>query len=69
MIVVEGVSKTYADGQPAALDNVSLQIADGSIFGIVGRSGAGKSTLLRCLNLLERPTSGRILMDGQDLTG
>jgi len=50
------------------LDNVSLQIADGSIFGIVGRSGAGKSTLLRCLNLLERPTSGRILMDGQDLT-
>ncbi len=68
MIVVEGVSKTYAGGQAAALDNVSLQIADGSIFGIVGRSGAGKSTLLRCLNLLERPTSGRILMDGQDLT-
>ncbi|WP_219406886.1 methionine ABC transporter ATP-binding protein [Pseudomonas sp. Colony2] len=68
MIVVEQVSKTYADGQPPALDNVSLQIADGSIFGIVGRSGAGKSTLLRCLNLLERPTSGRILMDGQDLT-
>ncbi|WET08470.1 ATP-binding cassette domain-containing protein [Pseudomonas sp. D3] len=68
MIVVEGVSKTYADGQPAALDNVSLQIADGSIFGIVGRSGAGKSTLLRCLNLLERPTSGRILIDSQDLT-
>ncbi len=67
MIVVEAVSKTYAAG-PAALDNVSLQIADGSIFGIVGRSGAGKSTLLRCLNLLERPTSGRILMDGQDLT-
>ena len=68
MIVVEGVSKTYANGQPAALDNVSLQIADGAIFGIVGRSGAGKSTLLRCLNLLERPTSGRILLDGQDLT-
>ena len=68
MIIVEGVSKTYANGQPAALDNVSLQIADGSIFGIVGRSGAGKSTLLRCLNLLERPTSGRILLDGQDLT-
>ncbi len=68
MIVVEGVSKTYADGQPPALDNVSLQIAEGSIFGIVGRSGAGKSTLLRCLNLLERPTRGRILMDGQDLT-
>lgn len=68
MIVVEGVSKTYADGQPAALDNVSLRINDGSIFGIVGRSGAGKSTLLRCLNLLERPTSGRILLDGQVLT-
>jgi D-methionine transport system ATP-binding protein len=68
MIVVDSVSKTYADGQPAALDNVSLQIAEGAIFGIVGRSGAGKSTLLRCLNLLERPTSGRILLDGQDLT-
>lgn len=68
MIVVDSISKTYADGQPAALDNVSLQIAEGSIFGIVGRSGAGKSTLLRCLNLLERPTSGRILLDGQDLT-
>jgi len=68
MIVVDSVSKTYADGQLAALDNVSLQIAEGAIFGIVGRSGAGKSTLLRCLNLLERPTSGRILLDGQDLT-
>lgn len=68
MIAVEGVSKTYADGQPPALDNVSLHIAEGSIFGIVGRSGAGKSTLLRCLNLLERPSSGRILLDGRDLT-
>ncbi|KAF1031039.1 MAG: Methionine import ATP-binding protein MetN [Pseudomonas sp.] len=67
MIVVEQVSKTYASGQPPALDNVSLQIADGSIFGIVGRSGAGKSTLLRCLNLLERPSAGRILIDGVDL--
>lgn len=68
MIVVEQLSKTYAPGQPPALDQVSLSIADGAIFGILGRSGAGKSTLLRCLNLLERPSSGRILLDGADLT-
>ena len=68
MIVVEQLSKIYAPGQPPALDQVSLSIADGAIFGILGRSGAGKSTLLRCLNLLERPSSGRILLDGADLT-
>ena len=68
MIVVEQLSKIYGPGQPPALDRVSLSIADGAIFGILGRSGAGKSTLLRCLNLLERPTSGRILLDGADLT-
>ena len=68
MIVVEQLSKIYGPGQPPALDKVSLSIADGAIFGILGRSGAGKSTLLRCLNLLERPTSGRILLDGADLT-
>ena len=68
MIAVEQLSKIYGPGQPPALDKVSLSIADGAIFGILGRSGAGKSTLLRCLNLLERPTSGRILLDGADLT-
>lgn len=68
MIVVEQLSKTYWPGQAPALDNVSLSISDGAIYGILGRSGAGKSTLLRCINLLERPSSGRILLDGEDLT-
>ena len=68
MITVEQVSKTYGAGQAPALDQVSLSIPDGAIYGILGRSGAGKSTLLRCLNLLERPSSGRILLDGKDLT-
>lgn len=67
MIRVEQLSKRYGEGAPV-LDQVSLSIPDGSIYGIVGRSGAGKSTLLRCLNLLERPTAGRVLLDGQDLT-
>ncbi|WP_404941339.1 methionine ABC transporter ATP-binding protein [Pseudomonas danubii] len=67
MIQVEQVSKVYGEGQPPALDRVSLTVPDGAIYGILGRSGAGKSTLLRCLNLLERPSSGRILIDGQDL--
>src|SRR5471032_2022692 len=68
MIVVEQLSKTYAPGQAPALDQVSLSIPDGAIYGILGRSGAGKSTLLRCLNLLERPSAGRILLEGEDLT-
>ncbi|GGU72382.1 methionine import ATP-binding protein MetN 2 [Pseudomonas laurentiana] len=68
MIVIEHVSKTYASAQAPALDQVSLSIPDGAIYGILGRSGAGKSTLLRCLNLLERPSSGRIMLDGEDLT-
>jgi len=67
MISVEQLSKRYGDG-PSVLDQVSLSIPDGSIYGILGRSGAGKSTLLRCLNLLERPTAGRVVVDGQDLT-
>ncbi|QXI25526.1 methionine ABC transporter ATP-binding protein [Pseudomonas vanderleydeniana] len=67
MISVEQLSKRYGDGPPV-LEQVSLGIPDGSIYGIVGRSGAGKSTLLRCLNLLERPSSGRVVVDGQDLT-
>jgi len=50
-----------------ALDNVSLSIKQGEIFGIMGQSGAGKSTLLRCLNLLERPTSGSVVFDNQDI--
>jgi D-methionine transport system ATP-binding protein len=70
VIRVENLRKVYrsGSGEFAALDGVSLEIADGSIFGIVGRSGAGKSTLIRCLNLLERPTSGRVWVDGEELT-
>lgn len=68
MITLDGLSKTYAGEGPPALDDVSLAIPQGAVYGILGRSGAGKSTLLRCLNLLERPTSGRILMNGVDIT-
>ncbi|RUS02551.1 methionine ABC transporter ATP-binding protein [Pectobacterium polaris] len=68
MISIERLGKHYPDTPRAALENVSLTVPDGAIYGILGRSGAGKSTLIRCLNLLERPTSGRILMDGQDIT-
>ncbi|SMQ23099.1 D-methionine transport system ATP-binding protein [Pseudomonas helmanticensis] len=67
MISVEQLSKTYPSASQPALDQVSLSIPDGAVYGILGRSGAGKSTLLRCLNLLERPDSGRILLDGVDL--
>ena len=67
MIEVQQLCKVYGEGKPAALDRVSLTVPDRAVYGILGRSGAGKSTLLRCLNLLERPSSGRILMDGQDL--
>lgn len=70
MISIERLSKTYAQGglPMVALEEVSLEIPTGSVFGIIGRSGAGKSTLIRCLNLLERPTSGRIQVDGRELT-
>lgn len=55
-------------GEVYALDDINIEIADGDIFGIIGMSGAGKSTLVRTINLLERPTSGRIVVDGQDVT-
>lgn len=68
MITLDSVTKVYP-GTPevVALNGISLEIADGEIHGIVGESGAGKSTLIRCLTALERPTSGRIVVDGQDL--
>ena len=71
MIEIKNLTKTYAAaaGAPHALDDVSLTIADGDITGIIGLSGAGTSTLVRCINLLERPTSGSIIVDGQDITG
>lgn len=51
-----------------ALKDVSLSIPDGDVFGIIGMSGAGKSTLVRCINMLERPTAGSVVIDGKDLT-
>lgn len=71
MIELKHLSKIYDAGTPAAvtaLEDISLTIRDGEIFGIIGLSGAGKSTLVRCINLLETPTSGQVVLDGQELT-
>jgi len=70
MIALEGVTKDFIlPGQTVhAVRDVSLTIDQSEIFGIIGFSGAGKSTLVRCINLLERPTSGRVVLDGVDLT-
>lgn len=70
MIKIRNLSKVYKtkNGQVTGVDNVSLTIQEGDIFGIVGYSGAGKSSLLRCINLLERPTSGNVTVNGTDLT-
>lgn len=69
MIKLENITKTY-DGksQVHALKGVNLTIEDGEIFGIIGKSGAGKSTLVRCINMLERPTSGNVIIDEKNLT-
>lgn len=69
MIQIQNVSKVYKTKERivTGVDNVSLDINTGEIFGIVGYSGAGKSSLIRCLNLLEKPTSGTILVDGLNL--
>lgn len=71
MIQIEHLNKTYVSRQGEmhiALTDINLTIEDGSVFGIIGQSGAGKSTLVRCLNLLERPTSGSIIINGRDIT-
>lgn len=68
MIEINGVSKIYPGASTRALDDVSLSVGRGEVFGIVGQSGAGKSTLIRCVNMLERPTSGTITLDGTDVT-
>ena len=70
MIELNDVSKVFSEGKSsfAAVSDVTLSIREGEVFGIVGYSGAGKSTLVRCINLLERPTSGSVTVDGQDLT-
>jgi D-methionine transport system ATP-binding protein len=70
MISISNVSKKFGLGERAvaAVDGVSLTVEPGEIFGVLGPSGAGKSTLIRCVNLLERPDSGSIRVDGQELT-
>ena len=69
MIRLDNVSKTFASGkrEVEAVRNIDLEIEKGDIFGIIGLSGAGKSTLVRCLNLLERPTEGRVYINGKDI--
>ena len=69
VIRLEHIEKVFSGGknEVEALRDVSLEVQQGDIFGIIGLSGAGKSTLVRCLNLLERPTSGKVYIHGQDL--
>ena len=70
MIELKKVGKVFrtANGDVEALKDIDLTVNDGEIFGIIGLSGAGKSTLVRCINMLERPTSGEVLIDGRDLS-
>ncbi|GLU46211.1 methionine ABC transporter ATP-binding protein [Nocardiopsis ansamitocini] len=70
MINAEGLRKVYRlkNREVVALDAVDLNVRQGEVYGVVGQSGAGKSTLLRCVNLLERPDAGRVVVDGADLT-
>lgn len=69
MIEIKNLSKTFktADGTVDALKDISLTVNDGDIYGIIGMSGAGKSTLVRCINMLERPTDGNVIIDGVDI--
>ena len=70
MIEIRNLCKNFSSGENTveALADVNLTIPDGEIYGVIGLSGAGKSTLVRCINLLERPSSGQVIVDGQDLT-
>jgi len=70
VIRIEHLHKTYrlANRDVTALNDITLEIESGEVFGVIGRSGAGKSTLIRTLNLLERPSSGGIFIDGEDIT-
>ena len=69
MIELKNLGKTYSDGENSviAIKNIDSKIEDGDIFGIIGLSGAGKSTLIRCINFLEKPTEGNVILDGTDL--
>lgn len=70
MIKLSDIEKTYhgARGSVVALKGIDLHVKKGEIFGVIGLSGAGKSTLIRCINMLEKPTQGKVVVDGQDLT-
>ena len=70
MIKLIGIEKIYdsPSGKVHALKGIDLEVARGEIYGIIGLSGAGKSTLVRCINMLERPTAGKVIVDGQDMT-
>lgn len=69
MIEIKNLSKSFttASGRVDALKDVSITVSDGDIYGIIGMSGAGKSTLVRCINMLEKPTSGTVSIDGRDI--
>ena len=69
MIELKNLEKTYrtSKGSVTAIKDINITINDGEIFGIIGLSGAGKSTLVRCINYLERPTSGQVIIDGKEL--
>ncbi|MBO9709113.1 MAG: methionine ABC transporter ATP-binding protein [Caulobacter sp.] len=69
MITFQDVSKTYAGGARAALNGVSLSVAPGEVYGVIGASGAGKSTLIRLINGLEKPSGGKVIVDGDDVAG
>ena len=70
IIEIQNLSKVFGTGDAAvtALSDINLSIQKGEVFGIIGLSGAGKSTLVRCVNLLERPTAGSVIVDGADMT-
>ena len=71
IIKLENVTKEFPskNGTVKAVDNVNLEVKKGEIHGVIGYSGAGKSTLIRCVNLLEKPTSGHVYINGKDMTG
>lgn len=71
IIQIQNVTKTFVgkENQVEALKGISLDIQKGDIYGIIGMSGAGKSTLVRCLNFLEKPTTGTVLVENKDLSG
>ena len=70
MIELKQLSKVFTSGgiEVKALDDISLTVPEGTIYGVIGSSGAGKSTLIRCVNLLEKPSSGQVIVDGNELT-